>query len=732
MLDPKSNRTLYFRGKRILKAVLLDLRSKGMDAATAVVLSGCSAGGLAVYLQADFVATFLPKTTKLVAVPDSGFFYAAGAFEGEMRNAATRFFNMETNAACQASSTTKPGDCAFAQYVSPFVRTPIFAVQSIYDGWQLDAIARPPDWGRNATSKFGQHECKGGNKACLAAVNAFGSKLNASINSALLNNPKHGGFIDSCNHHCGSWASDLTMGFIDPRVDGDELVGVGAAFDRWYAMKPAARRVWSQPAQGFTFPCDGCCRSVSRESAPLLLKTTDNAVAATTPPPSTQPQLLIYEGSGSDMGAMTAIGLLNRPATTGAKIFSAAYYYAGGSNHHAADWLREAVDTDPKLKGAVLTNTTNSSVVIAAALQTGAAKGFVLYNSSEGVDLLPTIVTLSGVFDAIAIDCGFRGNRDRQHLCAAGAVSAPVLFDARNRWKSNLTAGAYAAEYLLDRTGSNDLMAVADPGLLAQGYLVDVVVQQRLFVMANKICTPFSASSKLFDKVAESEHWNREHLLSVMGYNGAEEVLNLCVLRHDVISLVSDFVINLSFLSLMTGFFETPHAPLPPLATVRYNASKVYVALVRSDGDNLQIVTGGQRDQMEHRVRNCSFATADNMSVACPYQSWTLSNRLLQFAPSVLRWWYEQANKTGRDSFLFGPSGYGYNWPSLIEPETKAQQFADDTANASAALHWPAYIHWVSVASSHTPTRTVLALSQRFKWSGLRYGDWRRHQEVHR
>ena len=27
-----------------------------------------------------------------------------------------------------------------------------------------------------------------------------------------------------------------------------------------------------------------------------------------------------------------------------------------------------------------------------------------------------------------------------------------------------------------------------------------------------------------------------------MGYNGAEEVLNLCTLRHDVISLVSDFV----------------------------------------------------------------------------------------------------------------------------------------------------------------------------------------------
>ncbi len=76
-----------------------------------------------------------------------------------------------------------------------------------------------------------------------------------------------------------------------------------------------------------------------------------------------------------------------------------------------------------------------------------------------------------------------------------------------------------------------------------------------------------------------------------MGYNGAEEVLNLCNLRHDAISLVSDYVVNLSFLSLMTPFFDMPHAPLPAVASPDYDASKVYVALIRSDGDNLQIVT---------------------------------------------------------------------------------------------------------------------------------------------
>ena len=269
VLDPATNRTLYFRGKRILRAVLLDLlSSQGMDNATDIVLSGCSAGGLAVYLQADYVASFLPTATRLVAVPDSGYFFASGSFEGDMRNAATRFFDMDTNAACEQSRATKPGDCAFAQFVTPYVKTPIFAVQSIFDGWQMDAIARPPDWGRVQNSSFGEHCCRRDSKACLATVNRFGSELNSSLNSVLLSNPKNGGFIDSCNHHCGSWASDLTVGFIDPRVNGIE---VGAAFDRWYSgAGTAGTRAWRQ---GQPFPCRDCCHSAAY---PLQCKTDDD------------------------------------------------------------------------------------------------------------------------------------------------------------------------------------------------------------------------------------------------------------------------------------------------------------------------------------------------------------------------------------------------------------------------------------------------------------------------
>ena len=46
-------------------------------------------------------------------------------------------------------AVTEPGGCAFAQVVAPFVQTPIFAVRSIFDGWQLDEIAGPPNFAGN-------------------------------------------------------------------------------------------------------------------------------------------------------------------------------------------------------------------------------------------------------------------------------------------------------------------------------------------------------------------------------------------------------------------------------------------------------------------------------------------------------------------------------------------------------------------------------------------------------
>ena len=65
--------------------------------------------------------------------------------------------------------------------------------------------------------------------------------------------------------------------------------------------------------------------------------------------------------------------------------------------------------------------------------------------------------------------------------------------------------------------------------------------------------------------------------------------------------------------------------------------------------------------------------------------------RLSELAPVILRWWYQRA--TPADSFLLGPSGYGYVYPGLM---TRASQkaFAEATGDAARALGMTGYVHW--------------------------------------
>jgi hypothetical protein len=66
---------LFFRGLQNLEALIDDLlANRGVDKATEVVISGGSAGALAVYLHADAIRARLPASAKVVAMPDDGFF----------------------------------------------------------------------------------------------------------------------------------------------------------------------------------------------------------------------------------------------------------------------------------------------------------------------------------------------------------------------------------------------------------------------------------------------------------------------------------------------------------------------------------------------------------------------------------------------------------------------------------------------------------------------------------
>jgi hypothetical protein len=148
---------LYIRGKPILLAIIQHLLQNGMKDATDVILTGCSAGGLATYLHADMIPALLPKRIKFKAMADAGYFLDIPTVTGEMwfreyMQAIQALHNTSgaSNADCVSryQGSNEEWKCFYAPYTLPFIKNPIFVLNSLYDiiqlhcNYQLDCL--PP------------------------------------------------------------------------------------------------------------------------------------------------------------------------------------------------------------------------------------------------------------------------------------------------------------------------------------------------------------------------------------------------------------------------------------------------------------------------------------------------------------------------------------------------------------------------------------------------------------
>lgn len=251
-VETERGRQLYFRGNYILEAVIDTLIKKhGLSQASDLVVGGDSAGGLATYLHIDKWAAAVPSSVFVAALPDGGFFLdwlatkpsgAVNTYSFELRSI-FHVFNATAgvNRACVAAYSSAGGDpanCFFAENVVTFIRTPLFALQSVTDSWQL--------------------ENELGNTTDASLVNGYREILTSRILGSLLSHPGRGGFFDSCLHHCGLWAT-IKVG----------QTRMADAFTEWYT---SARSSWERGTdegdakvwwQAREFPCSDCCGQTS-------------------------------------------------------------------------------------------------------------------------------------------------------------------------------------------------------------------------------------------------------------------------------------------------------------------------------------------------------------------------------------------------------------------------------------------------------------------------------------
>lgn len=159
----QQEKRLHFRGKAILKATLNYLFSwLGMKEATEVMLVGSSAGGLATFLNADFVsreleemfATINRTRPKYKAVPISGFFlHTDTVLQEDVWPAQVRelysLSQPELDPKClelAKAENVAPYRCNFADFALASVETDIMVFNSVVDMYQLDFIWTHVGW----------------------------------------------------------------------------------------------------------------------------------------------------------------------------------------------------------------------------------------------------------------------------------------------------------------------------------------------------------------------------------------------------------------------------------------------------------------------------------------------------------------------------------------------------------------------------------------------------------
>lgn len=142
------NTRLYSRGKRILSAFLEEIigRYIKLNVTKKVLVVGNSAGGLAVMLNAHYIASQLPKGIQVDFVSDAGVFIDVTCIDNSRvyrrwTRSLYTYHNISTNdllgECLQNVSKNKPWMCIMPEHSLPHIKVNLTIINSLLDAWQL-------------------------------------------------------------------------------------------------------------------------------------------------------------------------------------------------------------------------------------------------------------------------------------------------------------------------------------------------------------------------------------------------------------------------------------------------------------------------------------------------------------------------------------------------------------------------------------------------------------------
>eukprot|EP00730_Choanoeca_flexa_P016422 TRINITY_DN7748_c0_g1_i1.p1 TRINITY_DN7748_c0_g1~~TRINITY_DN7748_c0_g1_i1.p1 ORF type:complete len:559 (+),score=93.81 TRINITY_DN7748_c0_g1_i1:49-1725(+) len=297
-----------------------------------------------------------------------------------------------------------------------------------------------------------------------------------------------------------------------------------------------------------------------------------------------------------------------------------------------------------------------------------------------------------------------------------------VGFDALAEFGVNVTAitvTRYAFDNFVNETTS---LAITDPGYVDAGSrplhpsltgepnlnLIDFVVKERLFNMYMvEMCVPGTDEHQLMQDIVSNNPWPVP--VPVYGYNDAIplfggdtfEADTTCTSAFNMGAIATGGVYNLAFFSAIRAPISIPLVQNPdPSPPITYNASKTYVSWVIGDGDNINYIEHGKKDDFAARMAACH-------NTSFPL-SWTISPHLHRLAPDILEWYYNQSRHYGCDYFMLPPSGYLYSYPGLM-PGHVQDEYLRQTEhlctlyNTTATIDWEVAGTWSLAIDQYVP-----------------------------
>jgi len=436
-------------------------------------------------------------------------------------------------------------------------------------------------------------------------------------------------------------------------------------------------------------------------------------------------KLFVVDISAGSVGEKTAVlacqGLMNRNTDTQPE--EVAVYTIKDSWDEL--WLGTALDFDPEWD---LQNLTIAEYLGDVCEKEQFAK--IIYSKTVHHELIPQIITLAGVLDAVPLDV------DSELEQMPSWMDHKIVFDAAFEFH-NFTE-VEATEYIFD----NYAHLTSGVGMMNPGWkqpddlhpvqhdlvkdprvgLTDFIVKERIFNFFLYLgCVPLTAAHTLMEKMMTDEKTAWKKPVEVYGYNDAFhffgsifEAETTCISEHNMGQVASSDQNNFSFFNKKESIQNPSELDIYLDAlmktrteisdgTTSFDPTKTYMTFILGDGDNIAFMKGRRRSWMEERIQLCEGTDRCTFPLA-----WSMSPHLLYLAPDLLVWYYSKANETGQDVFVLPPSGHLYAYPgmmngSVLDSFVSSTQDDCKLLSATGSVHWEWFYGWQQAFDNYFP-----------------------------